>query len=127
MSQFKTKLITTLAATILSIVGVSNAALADDTTLPHKKMQPVATSVAEILQDNHNSKRVSLRGKITKQLAKGKFLFDDDSGEIQLDINSELTDKEAINPPVEAELIGEVDKGIISETEIDVKSYKLLP
>lgn len=125
--MFKTNSIAILAAVTIALTGVSGVALADTDLLPHEKMQPVATSVAEILQDNHNSKRVSLRGKITKQQAKGKFIFDDDSGEIQLDIDSDLTDKDPITPPVEAELIGEVDKGIISETEIDVKSYKLLP
>lgn len=125
MFKPKANLKTTVAAITIVFASISGAALAD--TLPHEKMQPVATSVAEILQDNHNSKRVALRGKILKQEAKGKFLFNDGSGDIQLDINSELTDKEPINPPVEIELIGEVDKGIISDTEIDVKTYKLMP
>lgn len=115
----------TLTTATFALASLSGAALAK--TLPHEKMQPVASTVAEILQDNHGSKRVSLRGKIIKQEAKSKFAFDDDTGEIQLDIDSKLTDKAPINPPVEIDLIGEVDKGIISDTEINVKSYKLMP
>ena len=109
---------TTVAAAVITLAGVSGAALAD--TTPHEQMQPVATSVAQILQETKDDQRVSLRGQITKQISKEKFIFTDGSGEIQLDIDDDLTAKTPINPPVE------VDKGIVSDTEIEVKSYTLV-
>ncbi len=115
---------TTVAAAVIALAGVSGAALAY--TTPHEQMQPVATSVAQILQETKDDQRVSLRGQITKQISKEKFIFTDGSGEIQLDIDDDLTAKTPINPPVEVEIIGEVDKGIVSDTEIEVKSYTLV-
>lgn len=114
----------TVAVAVLALAGISGAALADSTT--HEKMQPVATSVSQILQDTKDDQRVTLRGQITKQLSEEKFIFSDGTGEIQLDIDDDLTRITPITPPVEIEFIGEVDKNLISDTEIEVKSYKLV-
>ncbi|NLJ62273.1 MAG: NirD/YgiW/YdeI family stress tolerance protein [Alcaligenaceae bacterium] len=122
--MFKSTLKTTVAAAAIALAGISGAALADTTV--HDQMQPVATSVAQILQDTKDDQRVSLRGQITKQTSEEKFIFTDGSGEIQLDIDDDLTKVQPINPPVEVEIIGEVDKGLISDTEIEVKSYTIV-
>lgn len=114
---------TTLFAATVVLAGASGAVLAD--TVSQEQVQPVATSVAQILQDVKDDQRVSLKGQITKQLSKEKFLFNDGSGEIQLDIDDELTKVTPINPPVAIQLMGEVDKGLVSDTEIEVKSYTL--
>ena len=126
MFTLKQNLKITVAAVAIALASVSGTSLAAKAA-EHEKMQPVATTVAEILQDNQDDRRVSLRGTITKQESKETFLFEDGSGEMQLDIDSDLTDKSPINPPVEVEIIGEIDKGIISDTQVDVKSYKLMP
>lgn len=120
----KKSLSTFITATTIALAGFSGAALADFT--PHEQMQPIATTVAQILQDAKNDQRVSLRGQVTQQLSEEKFIFNDGTGEIQLDIDDDLTKTSPITPPVEVELIGEVDKGIVSDTEIDVKSFKLI-
>lgn len=120
----KKRFFTFITAATIALAGVSGAALANST--PHEQMQPIATTVAQILQDIKDDQRVSLRGQITQQLSEEKFIFNDGTGEIQLDIDDDLTKTSPINPPVEVELIGEVDKGVISDTEIDVKSFQLM-
>lgn len=120
----KKRFFTFITAATIALAGVSGAALANST--PHEQMQPIATTVAQILQDAKDDQRVSLRGQITQQLSEEKFIFNDGTGEIQLDIDDDLTKTSPITPPVEIELIGEVDKGVISDTEIDVKSFQLM-
>lgn len=120
----KKRFFTFITAATIALAGVSGAALANST--PHEQMQPIATTVAQILQDAKDDQRVSLRGQITQQLSEEKFIFNDGTGEIQLDIDDDLTKTSPITPPVEVELIGEVDKGVISDTEIDVKSFQLM-
>ena len=113
----------TVAVAVLALASLSGVALADST---HEKMQPVATSVSQILQDTKDDQRVTLRGQVTSQISEEKFVFNDGTGEIQLEIDDNLTKVTPLTPPVEVELIGEVDKGMISDTEIEVKSYKLV-
>lgn len=120
----KKRFFTFITAATIALAGVSGAALANST--PHEQMQPIATTVAQILQDAKDDQRVSLRGQITQQLSEEKFIFNDGTGEIQLDIDDDLTKTSPITPPVEIELIGEVDKGVISDTEIEVKSFQLM-
>lgn len=119
-STFKS---TTLAAT-LALAVLSGAAFAQ--SVPNEQMSPVATTVAQILQDTKDDQRVTLRGQITAKLSDEKFIFNDGSGEIQLEIDDDLTKVTPITPPVEVEIIGEVDKGLVSDTEIDVKSFTLV-
>lgn len=120
----KKRFTTFITAATIAFAGISGIALADNT--PHEQMQPIATTVAQILQDTKDDQRVTLRGQISQQLSEEKFIFNDGTGEIQLEIDDDLTKATPITPPVEIELIGEVDKGMISDTEIDVKSFTII-
>lgn len=86
--------------------------------------ETVSTNVAEIQSTAKEDRYVSLQGQINKQLSKEKFIFTDSTGEIQLEINDELTAILPLNPPVDVEVFGEVDKDG-GQYEIDVHYYTI--
>ncbi|MCQ9616370.1 NirD/YgiW/YdeI family stress tolerance protein [Paenalcaligenes niemegkensis] len=106
-----------LGAASLAFVGQANAA---DETLP------VATSVSQILEDTKDDQPVTLKGSLTKLEADEKYSFSDGTGEIQVDIDENVFPASTLAPNAQVEITGEVDKGIIGKTEIDVKSVNVL-
>ena len=63
---------------------------------------------------------VTLRGNIVKHLGKDKYLFQDSSGTIQVEIDDDKWQGQTIGPNDTVELHGEIDRDFNSvEVEVD--------
>ncbi|WP_392562818.1 YgiW/YdeI family stress tolerance OB fold protein [Orbus sturtevantii] len=83
-----------------------------------------ATTVAQAKQLPNDS-WVILKGHITKQIGKKEYLFKDDTGEVNIEIDHRRWMGQTISPDDLVEIAGEVDKDWNS-FEIDVKSIKII-
>ena len=64
---------------------------------------------------------VTLTGTIQAKISDEKYTFSDSSGTVTLEIDDDLFKNMTVNPNQRLEIYGEVDKGIISALEVDVK------
>lgn len=68
---------------------------------------------------------VTLRGKIVNHIKKDKFLFQDNTDSVVVEIDDDLWYGITVSPTDTVEIIGEVDKdGPWGNVEIDVKNIK---
>lgn len=89
---------------------------------------PAATSVQAILDKPVDDQRVSLRGKIVRQLKGDKYMFSDGKAEIRVEIDSHLFPAGTpINASTVVEISGEVEKDFVESPEIDVDSLRIVP
>ncbi len=84
----------------------------------------IVNTVAE-LKHLRDDSYVVLEGKIEKRLGKEEYLFADSTGSITVEIDDDEWRGVSVGPQDTVEIIGELDKGIISD-EIDVKQIRLL-
>ena len=68
---------------------------------------------------------VKLTGKIQKSLGNEKYLFKDTTGTIIIEIDDEDWNGINATPETEIVIVGEVDKGMLQDAEIDVDSVAL--
>ncbi|HLS42148.1 MAG TPA: NirD/YgiW/YdeI family stress tolerance protein [Paenalcaligenes sp.] len=117
---------TTLKSLSASVViGVASAAFVLPAHAADEAL-PVATSVGQILENVQDDQPVSLKGTLTKlDNDDEKYSFSDGTGEIQVDIDEDVFPPASFSPDMQVEITGEVDKGIIGRTEIDVKSVNV--
>ena len=104
----------------LAGLAFTGPAFAADETLP------VATSVGQILENTQDDQSVTLKGTLTKLDCDDKYSFTDGTGEIQVDIDEEVFPASTLTPDSQVEIRGEVDKGLIGRTEIEVKSVNIV-
>ena len=70
---------------------------------------------------------VVLQGYIDKSLGGEKYLFRDETGSIQIEIEGKKFRGLTVYPDDFVQISGEVDKGWLSETEIEVKNISKVP
>ncbi len=79
------------------------------------------TTVSEVLKNGKDDQYVRLIGVIKEQIAKDKFTFTDQTGEIRVEI-----DKDVFNAPIsdttKVEIRGEIEKDFMETPEIDVET-----
>jgi len=68
---------------------------------------------------------VKLSGKIQKSLGDEKYLFKDATGTIIIEIDDEEWNGVNATPETEIVIVGELDKGMLEETEVDVETVTL--
>ncbi len=80
---------------------------------------PAVTSAKEAATMRDDS-HITLRGNIVQHLGKDKYLFQDASGTIRVDIDGDVWGGQTITPADTVEIAGEVDKDWNSvEIEVD--------
>lgn len=84
-----------------------------------------ATTVAQA-KDLADDSWVVLRGQIVRQVGKKDYIFKDDTGEIQVEIDHKKWRGQSVTPDDLVEISGEIDKDWGS-IEIEVKSIKVIP
>lgn len=77
-------------------------------------------NVADILRNPIDDQDVVLRGHITRQIGKEKYMFSDGSGEIRVEIDAKKFPPQPINERTLVEIRGEVEKDFMQAPEIDV-------
>lgn len=85
-----------------------------------------ASTVAEILKNPVDDQRVTLRGKIIRQVGDDKYIFTDGTGEIRVDIDQREFPQQPINENTTIEVFGEVDTEFMQSAEIDIKSIRIV-
>jgi len=86
-----------------------------------------ANSVKAILQNPVDDTPVTLRGRITKRLSHEKYMFNDGTGEIRVDIDADhFMPGMVFTPETLVEIFGEVDKDPLWPAEIDVKMIQIV-
>ncbi len=68
---------------------------------------------------------VKISGKIQKSLGDEKYLFKDATGTIIIEIDNEEWNGVNATPDTEIVIMGELDKGMLEETEVDVETVTL--
>jgi len=78
-------------------------------------------SVAEVLKDPVDDRKVLLRGKLLKKVSSDKYLFSDGTGEIRVEIDDDLFRGIKVSETSVVEIYGEIEKDFLSDPEIDVR------
>ncbi|WBA81147.1 NirD/YgiW/YdeI family stress tolerance protein [Endozoicomonas sp. GU-1] len=84
------------------------------------------TTVAAILKNPQDDRRVVLRGNLVRKVKHETYLFNDGTGEIIADIDDNDFPPQPITANTTVEIIGEVDVDRVSAVEIDVKSLRII-
>ena len=69
---------------------------------------------------------VLLQGNITRSIGKERYIFRDDTGEITVDIDSDIWQGRTVTPEMKVELYGEIDKEYFDDIEVDVSRLAVL-
>lgn len=115
---------------LVSVAGVLAAASAfaapasAQYTGPSEKA--TATSVNEVLEKSKDDDRVVLKGMLIRKVSHEKYILSDGTGEIQVEIDDKIFPKVPVDDKTNVEVSGEVDKGLVGKTEVDVKSMQIL-
>lgn len=115
---------------LASILGV--AFMTSDTVLaqvsqkggfkgPSAAYVATVADVAAMPDDQH----VVLDGYIEQHLRGDKYLFQDGTGKITVEIDDDDWHGLTVEPKTKVQIKGEVDKGLFEETKIDVDSVQL--
>lgn len=87
------------------------------------------TTVKEVLQNHYDDMRVTLKGRITKRLSHDKYLFEDGTGEIVVDIDGKYMPYDNITAETLIQINGEVDveyRGGRGGVEIEVYRVEVI-
>ncbi|MBX3666059.1 MAG: NirD/YgiW/YdeI family stress tolerance protein [Burkholderiales bacterium] len=87
---------------------------------------PVPGSVAEVLKNPVDDRKVLLRGKLLKQVSGDKYLFSDGTGEIRVEIDDNLLRGIRISETSVIEIYGEIEKNFMRAPEIDVERIRVI-
>lgn len=69
---------------------------------------------------------VYLKGNIVKRLKSDKYLFQDSTGSVEVEIDDKRWMGQIVTPADTVEIYGKLDKELIGSTEIEVKRIELV-
>lgn len=84
------------------------------------------TTVDQVVKNAKDDDPVALRGKLVRKVSGDKYMFADETGEIQVEIDDKIFPKVPVDENTPVEISGEMDKGLVGKTEIDVKAIAIL-
>ncbi|MGH7491833.1 MAG: NirD/YgiW/YdeI family stress tolerance protein [bacterium] len=82
-------------------------------------------TVATVKQMKDNS-WFTLEGNIVKQVREERYLFRDQSGEVEVEIDSDKWKGRKVDPGTKVRITGEVEKDFLSSMEVEVKRIELI-
>ena len=109
---------------LFALLGVM-ATFSGFAAMDNSNINDAVISVQEVLSMPDNSP-VVLRGYLLRQNGENSYVFQDNSGTINLEIEEEDWNGQTFAPTDYVEIWGEVDKNGMSITEIDVSAIKKL-
>ncbi|MFU1983753.1 NirD/YgiW/YdeI family stress tolerance protein [Bordetella hinzii] len=84
-------------------------------------------TVRQMLSSAADDVYVVLRGRLVRRINDEKYLFDDGTGQVRVDIESHLFPHGTpINDQTQIEISGEFDREIIGTSEVEVKSLRVV-
>ncbi|MCX5462760.1 YgiW/YdeI family stress tolerance OB fold protein [Alcaligenes parafaecalis] len=88
--------------------------------------QKTFTNVEQVTKNAKDDDPVSLRGKLVRKLSDETYLFADETGEIQVEIDDKIFPKEPVDANTTVEIVGEMDKALVGTSEVDVKAITII-
>ena len=82
-------------------------------------------TVAAVKEMKDNS-WFTLEGHIVKQVRKERYIFRDQSGEVEVEIDDEKWKGRKVDPGTKIRISGEVEKDFLSSMDIEVKRIELV-
>lgn len=82
--------------------------------------QPTINTVKDVLDNGRDDMDVQLTGRLTKRLGDEDYLFADDTGENQVEIDDDDMPAQPISETTPVTLYGEIDTKRLRDNEIDV-------
>lgn len=86
----------------------------------------VDSTVEQVLKKPIDDKHVTLKGKLTKKVGNEKYLFNDGTGEIRVDIDAEDFPQVKLDDKTEIQITGEIEKDFLESPEIDVDAVTIV-
>lgn len=86
------------------------------------------TDTQSLLNNPVEEQEVSLRGRLAKKVGDEKYLFQDDSGGIRVEIDDDefLRLPRHVTPGMKIEIFGEVETAYLKSPELDVEVIRIL-
>lgn len=109
---------------LLTCIAFSMNAQAQFVQNPAKNKENLVSTVKEV-KNMKDDTWVVMQGKIERKIGHEEYLFTDDTGSITVEIDNDDWKGTVVTPQDKVEIIGEVDKGILSD-EIEVKKIKVI-
>lgn len=78
------------------------------------------------LKEMKDNSWFTLEGHIVKQVREEKYLFRDQSGEVEVEIDSDKWKGRKVNPETKIRISGKVEKGWLSSMEVEVKRIEIV-
>lgn len=78
------------------------------------------------LKEMKNNAWFTLEGHIVKQVREEKYLFRDQSGEVEVEIDKDKWKGRKVDPETKIRISGKVEKGWLSSMEVEVKRIELV-
>lgn len=88
--------------------------------------QKTFTKVEQLVNNAKDDDPVALRGKLLRKLSDETYLFADETGEIQVEIDDKIFPQEPVDANTTVEIVGELDKAIVGTNEVDVKTITIV-
>ncbi|EJC63269.1 NirD/YgiW/YdeI family stress tolerance protein [Alcaligenes ammonioxydans] len=88
--------------------------------------QKTFTKVEQLVNNAKDDDPVALRGKLLRKLSDETYLFADETGEIQVEIDDKIFPQEPVDANTTVEIVGEMDKAIVGTNEVDVKTITIV-
>ena len=88
---------------------------------------PVLKSVAEVVKGGKDDQPVIVQGVLKQKIDDDTYLFNDGTGDIRVDIDSEKFPKTEVGATTKVEIRGEVSKDALQKAEIDADVVTVLP
>ncbi len=88
--------------------------------------QKMFTNVEQVTNNAKDDDPVALRGKLVRKVSNETYMFADETGEIQVEIDDKIFPKEPVDANTTVEIVGEMDKAIVGTSEVDVKAITIV-
>lgn len=114
------KSLTAIALSMGLVTGAAQAAYTGPSA------GPVLEKVQVILDDGIDDQGFRLTGYIMKKVGDERYIFQDDTGSIQAEIDDDLFMNVQVNEKTKVELQGEIDRDLIGAPKIDVEILRIV-
>ncbi|CAJ49436.1 YgiW/YdeI family stress tolerance OB fold protein [Bordetella avium] len=84
-------------------------------------------SISQMMKNAPDDAHVTLRGHLVRQINHEKYLLDDGTGQIRVEIDPHLFPRGTpVGPQTLVEVSGELDRELVGLSEVDVKSLRII-
>lgn len=85
-----------------------------------------SSTVQVVLDDPRDDQDVVLRGQLAKKVGEEKYLFQDETGGIRVEVEEEVLGSRRIPPGKTVVIHGEVEDDFLQSPEIDVEKMRIV-